>query len=149
MGRWEFKAKLKSANGEWQTLEGTWLGHYILDGYAIADEYRMTRPSGELMVLGMNFRTYDAAHGTWNIRWLDALAGTWTDLVSAELGGARFDGRSVTYVFKEPMASHSYTRASYLNVSDTHFTWRGEKSEDMKTWAEFMILQAYRADNAV
>lgn len=32
------------------------LGHFILDGYAIADEYRMTDPAGDLFVLGMNVR---------------------------------------------------------------------------------------------
>jgi hypothetical protein len=61
IGGWRFDARFKSANGEWQTFQGTWLGHYILDGYAIADEYRMIGPSGELIVLGMNFRVYDAA----------------------------------------------------------------------------------------
>lgn len=35
--------------------------HYILDGYAIADEYRMIASSGELLVFGMNFRIYDSA----------------------------------------------------------------------------------------
>lgn len=65
------------ANGEWQTLQATWLGRFILDGYAIADEYRMTGSSGELIVLGLNLRTYDAAKRTWNIKWLNALAGTW------------------------------------------------------------------------
>ena len=51
--RWRCEAKLRSANGEWQTLPATWLGRFILDGYAIADEYRMTGSSGELIVLGM------------------------------------------------------------------------------------------------
>jgi hypothetical protein len=33
---------VKLADGQWQTFEATWLGRFILDGYAIADEYRMT-----------------------------------------------------------------------------------------------------------
>jgi hypothetical protein len=55
-----------SADGSWQTLEAAWLSRFILDGYAIADEYRMMSSSGELIVLGMNFRTYDAARKVWN-----------------------------------------------------------------------------------
>jgi hypothetical protein len=55
IGRWQCEAKVKSANGEWQTFQATWLGRFILDGYAIADEYRMTGSSGEVIVLGMNF----------------------------------------------------------------------------------------------
>jgi hypothetical protein len=121
-----------------------WLGRVILDGYAIVDEYRMAGSAGELMVLGLNLRAYDAAKQIWNIKWLNALAGTWMDLGPEELGGVSFDGQSVTYVFKEPMAAHAYTRATYTNISEEHFTWRGEKSEDAKTWSEFMVIEAYR-----
>jgi hypothetical protein len=144
IGKWRCKAKLISENGEWQTFEATWLGRFILDGYAIADEYRMTSTSGTLLVLGMNFRTYDAEKKVWNIKWLNALAGTWTDLVSEELGGVRLDDQSITYAFKEPVAAHVYTRATYTIISDTHFTWRGEKSQDGKTWSEFMVIEAQR-----
>ena len=77
--------------------------------------------SEELMVLGMNVRTYDATKQTWNIKWLNALAGTWVDLGPEELGGVTFDGHS-----------------------EKHFTWRGEKSDDRKTWNEFMVAEVYR-----
>jgi hypothetical protein len=134
IGQWRFDAKFKSANGEWLTFQGTWVGHYILDGYAIADEYRMIGSSGELLVLGMNFRIYDSAKQVWNIKWLNALDGTWTDITSEQFGGARFDGQSVTYVFKaERGAQWPFTRATYTDISKSHFTWRGEKSDDSKT----------------
>jgi hypothetical protein len=42
----------------------------------------MTDSSGKLIVLGMNFRTYDAGKQIWNTKWLNALEGTWTDLGS-------------------------------------------------------------------
>jgi hypothetical protein len=146
IGRWRFDAKFKSANGELQTFHGTWFGHYILDGYAIADEYRMIGSSGELIVLGMNFRIYDSAKQVWNIKWLNALEGTWTDLTSQQFGGARFDGQSVTYAFKAERGAQSpFTRATYTNISKTHFTWRGEKSEDAKTWTDFMVVECHRS----
>jgi hypothetical protein len=145
IGRWRCEAKLRLANGEWQTFQARWLGRYILDGYVIEDEYRMTDSSGKLIVLGMNYRAYDPARQIWNIKWLNALAGTWTDLGSEELGGVRFDGQSIIYAFKEPVAAHAYTRATYTNISKTHFTWRGEKSGDGKAWSEFMAVEAYRS----
>jgi hypothetical protein len=146
IGRWQCEAKVKSPNGGWQTLQATWLGRYILDGYAIADEYRMIGPSGELLVLGMNLRTYDATKQIWNMKWLNALAGTWTDLGPEELGEVRFDGQSIIYAFKEPMAAHAYTRATYTNISKTHFTWRGERSENTQSWIEFMVVEANRSE---
>jgi len=147
IGKWRCEAKVKSAAGGWQTFQGTWLGYFILDGYAIADEYRMTGSSGELIVLGMNIRAYDATKQVWTMKWLNALAGTWVDLGPEDLGGVRFHGPSVSYVFKEPMAAHAYTRATYTNVSETRFTWRGEKSDDQKVWTEFMVIEAFRSDN--
>jgi hypothetical protein len=84
----------------------------------------MTGLAGELMVLGLNLRAYDATKQTWNIKWLNALAGMWMDLGSEELGGVRFDGQSVIYMFKEPVAAHVYTRATYTNIPKS--TSRGE-----------------------
>ena len=101
------------ANGVSQTFPATWVGRYILDGYAIADEYRMTGSSGELIVLDLNFRVYDATKQIWKIKWLNALDGMWWDLGPEELGGVRFDGQSVTYSFREPAGARAYQRVTY------------------------------------
>jgi hypothetical protein len=145
IGDWRCEAKALLPGGEWQTFQAAWMGRFILDGYAIEDEYRMTDSAGNLIVLGMNYRVYDAAKRVWNIKWLNALAGTWTDLGPEELGGVRDDGQSIVYVFREPMAAHAYTRASYTNFSREHFTWRGEQSDDRKAWSEFMFIEACRS----
>jgi hypothetical protein len=145
IGRWRCVAKVRMESGEWQTFEGAWLGRYTLDGFAIADEYRMTGAQGELLVLGMYLRTYEAARQRWHIKWINALGGTWTDLGLEELGGVKFNGQSVTYVSREPMAGHALTRATYTNISAGHFTWRGESSEDGKTWQPFMVVECDRA----
>ncbi len=146
VGNWRFEARAQGPDGQGQDFKGTWAGRYILDGYAIADDYRMIDLSGKLIVLGANFRVYDAGKKTWNIKWLHALSGTWVDLGPEELGGVSFAGKSVSYVMKEPMAEHAYTRATYTNISDDHFTWRGEKSADRKTWSEFMVIEVYRTE---
>lgn len=145
LGSWRCQARVKSTDDKWQTFSAKWVGRYALDGYAIEDEYRMSDSSGKLIVLGMNVRTYDSANRTWNIKWLNALTGTWTDLAPSEVGGARFDGKSVVYAFKEPVAGHKYTRATYTSVDKTHFTWRGDKSDDAINWSEFMLCQCSRA----
>lgn len=148
IGNWRFEAKVKVAGGQWQSFKGTWLGRYILDGYAIADEYRMADLSGKPIVLGLNLRAYDASKQTWNIKWFNALTGTWVNLAPSELGGVKFNGQSITYAFKElaPVdAEHAYTRATYASTSNTHFTWRGEKSDDGNAWSEFMVVDCHRS----
>jgi hypothetical protein len=84
--------------------------------------------------------------GTWRCeaRVKLPLAGTWLDLGPSDLGGVTIDEHSVSYVFKEPVADHTFTRAIYTNIADTHFTWRGEKSDDGQTWNEFMVVEADR-----
>jgi hypothetical protein len=148
IGNWSFEAKVKIADGQWQPFKGTWRGRYILDGYAISDEYRMTDLSGKLIVLGLNLRAYDANKQTWNIKWLNALTGTWMNLAPSELGGVRSDGQSLIYAFKEmePLDSaHAYTRVTYTKVSEARFTWTGEKSADGNAWSEFMVVECHRS----
>ena len=145
LGEWRCDARLKSADGGWQHFQVRWTGHYILDGYAIADEYTMTDLKGALVVLGMNFRTYDASRQAWHIKWLNAMSGTWTDLVSGDAGGMSITDRAITYSFKEPVAAQAYTRATYTNISKDHFTWIGEKSDDGESWADFMVVECKRS----
>ncbi len=109
----------------------------------------MTDPAGKLIVLGLNLRTYDASNKAWNIKWLNALTGTWMDLAPSEVGSVRSEGQSMIYAFKEtaPLDSaHAYTRATYTKVSDTHFTWRGEKSAEGNAWSEFMVVECHRSE---
>ena len=144
VGTWRCEAKIKSPDGTWQSFHAAWSGHYILDGHAIADEYRMLDASGKTVVLGVNLRAYDSTNQSWNIKWLDALTGRWTDLGPERLGGVKIDGNSIAYIFEEPMVDHAYTRATYTLHSPTHFTWQGEQSDDAKTWSQFMVVEAYR-----
>lgn len=149
IGQWRFDAKFKSPEGAWRTFHGTWTGRYILDGHAIVDEYRMLASGGEIAVLGMNFRVYDSVRRVWNIKWLNALDGTWLDLTPAEFGSVKIDGQSLSYIFREPIGASAgwaagYTRATYTNVSPAFFTWRGEKSDDKATWTEFMVVECRR-----
>lgn len=147
IGKWRCDASLKQSDGTWQSLKATWEGRAILDGFVIADEFRMTTPRGDLMVLGLNLRSYDAKKKTWNMKWLNALGGTWADLGSEDQGGVKIDEKEITYVLKEPLAPHLLTRATYTNISANHFTWRGEKSDDGQSWEEFMVIEANREKN--
>lgn len=143
IGRYRCEATLNLPAGE-QRFGAVWEGRWILNGRAIEDEYMMFGAEGEVLVFGLNVRAYDASKRQWNIKWLDALSGRWTDLGPEELGGVHFDGTSVSYQFKEPMVGHALTRATYANISERHFTWKGEASEDGKTWTEFMVVECER-----
>jgi len=145
IGAWRGDAKLMQENGSWQSLEATWHGRYIADGYAIADEYRMITLAGELLVLGVNLRAYDPKAHAWNMKWLNALGGSWVDLGPEELGGVTADEQAISYLMREPVAGHALTRATYANISEKHFTWRGERSSEGRMWEEFLVIELYRS----
>lgn len=144
LGEWRCTARLLRDDGTWGELRAKWEGRYILDGLVIADEFQMTNLAGEVLVLGMNFRSFDAATKTWQLRWLNAFSGTWTDLGPPELGGVQVMEDKITYCMKEPLAAHSLTRATYAHISPHHFTWRGERSHDGAAWEEFLVIEAAR-----
>jgi hypothetical protein len=146
IGEWRCDARLLGENGSWQSFRAEWVGRLGLDGYAVADEFRLIDGAGKLLVLGFNLRTYDPSRKRWNMRWLHALEGSWTDLAPEEFGGVQFNGRSFSYVFREPMVQRAYTRATYTPDSESQFTWKGERSNDRTTWAEFMEIVAHREE---
>jgi hypothetical protein len=144
IGSWRCDARLKREDGSWGPLEASWVGRYILDGYAIMDEFRMTTPAGDLLVLGVNLRTYDPKKKAWNLKWVNALDATWVDLAPEELGGVEIGSQSISYTFREPSGAHPLTRATYLDMSPDGFTWRGERSDDGTVWEEFLVIEARR-----
>lgn len=146
IGKWRGEARLKREDGAWGTLNASWEGRYILDGYAIADEYRMTTQESHLLVLGVNLRSYDAKKKAWNMKWLNALSGTWTDLGPEELGGVVADGNAISYCMKEPVAQHAFTRATYVKISSDRFSWRGDRSNDGNTWEQFLVIELHREE---
>jgi hypothetical protein len=124
----------------------SWEGRCILDGYAIADDYRMTTLTRELLVLGVNIRAYDAEKKVWNLKWLNALSGTWTDLGPQELVGVFADDKTISHRLKESVAPYAFLRATYTNVSADRFTWQGEGSDDLKTWEPFLFIALQRSE---
>lgn len=145
IGKWRCDVRLKGEDGTWQPYQATWVGRYILDGHVIADEYRMTNQTGELIVHGMNFRSYSVEKKTWVMRWLSATSSFWLELGPEKLGGVRVTSKTITFNFIDTFAPEALTRVTFSNISERNFTWSGERSLDQgKTWAEFMVIEAHR-----
>ena len=104
----------------------------------------MIGQTGELIVHGMNFRSYSVEGKTWVMRWLNA-TGFWLELGPEKLGGVRVTPKTITFNFIDTFAPDSLTRVTFSNISEGHFTWSSERSLDQgKTWAEFMVIEAHR-----
>jgi hypothetical protein len=105
----------------------------------------MTGSPRELIVLSLNLRTYDATKQSWNIKWLNALAGTCGDLVPEELARVRFNGQSMIHASNSRWPPTLICAPLKRTFPKKRFTRRGEKSDDGNTWREFMVVEAYRS----
>ena len=147
IGEWRCDVRVKGENGTSHTYQATWVGRYILDGYVIADEYRMTNSAGEVVVHGMNFRSYSAEKKRWVMRWLDGTRSFWVELGPEELGGVRVTPDAIGFKLVDRFAPDAISRVTFSNISADHFTWREEKSLDQgRTWTEFVSIEAHRAN---
>lgn len=137
--------RFKNQNGGEAPLKATWTGRYILDGFVIADEYQMFDADGKLVMLGMNYRSYDSKTNSWKMKWLDALNSAWLNLGPEELGGVESDGNSIS--FKVQYQPNELHRIRFVNISEAHFSWRVDISTDGgKNWNDaVMTIEATRS----
>jgi hypothetical protein len=147
IGKWNCDVRVKAEDGTWQAYQATWVGRYILDGFVIADEYRMANQAREIVVQGMNFRSYSAEKKTWVMRWLDATRSFWVELGPEELGGVRVNATAITFHLIDRFAPDAISRVTFSNISANHFTWREDKSLDQgRTWTDFVVIEAHRTE---
>jgi hypothetical protein len=145
IGEWQCDVRVKRDDGSWRTYEATWIGRYILDGYVISDEYRMTDQRGELVVYGVNIRSYNVEKNTWVMRWLDATRSLWVELGPEELGGVRITPDTISFHLIDRFAPDALSRVTFSHMTADGFRWREEKSLDRgRTWTDFVAIDARR-----
>jgi len=154
IGRWRCESRVKMPDGTLRTSRAEWLGRFLLDGHAIADEYRQWGPDGTLEQLGQNVRSYSRARRRFVLRWYDALAATWLELAPEDLGDVEFTDTSVTYLHRVPpgpvavlFPPDALFRVRYEDISELGFTWRAAVSKDGgRTWDEVQVIGATREE---
>ncbi len=63
VGKWSGSGKTRLPDGNHAQWDGaTWIGRYVLNGMAIADEFHSLTPDGK-PYLGISLRYFDTKHG--------------------------------------------------------------------------------------
>src|SRR5688572_8851475 len=70
IGKWDGTGTARQEQGPPPVFAVKWIGRYVLDGTAIADELHSVGPDGS-SYLGITFRQYDAARKVWVIEYLN------------------------------------------------------------------------------
>ena len=154
VGAWECESSIRAPDGSVRARPATWVGRYILDGYAIADEFRLLGPAGEVAMLGQTVRAFNSDSQEWVMKWLDALDATWLDLGPEDLGGVTVRDGTITYRHRRPRGRsgrlfplQSLFRVTFFDIAEAGFRWRSEVSTDNgETWAEVQTIAARRPD---
>jgi hypothetical protein len=144
IGTWEGKAKVTPADGKVVEVPFTWIGRYILDGTAIADEVHSFAPDGK-PVLGITLRQYDGAGKTWVVEFLNVSYSFLRKQVNSRTGSVTVRGRIVTVASESP----GWAGREHYEVMDRdHWRYRLDTSSDGgKSWNEGQLAVAFQRAN--
>jgi hypothetical protein len=104
----------------------TWIGRYILDGTAIADEAHAIAPDGS-PYLGITLRQYDQSRKTWVIEFLNVTDSFLRRQVNGTSGSVAVRGRRVTVSSSNPAMM---VREHYDVAEKDGWTYRLDVSTD-------------------
>ena len=120
IGKWDGKGTVKLPEGKVAEFPVSWIGRYILDGTAIADEVHAPGPDGSPN-LGISLRHYDASRKTWIIEYLNVSGSFLRKQVNSDSGSVTLNGRNVTVASESPGVT---VREHYQVADDDNWVYR-------------------------
>lgn len=144
IGKWEGSGRTRLADGTVAEYDGlTWIGRYILDGMAIADELHTPQPDGS-PGMGITFRYFDPENEYWIVEFLNVSYSFIRRQVNSESGSVETDGATVIVVSESDL---SISREYYRVLGRDRFVYSIDLSSDGgETWnrgsIEFTMTRA-------
>lgn len=139
VGRWDVEVTEPDEQGAWggQPRQAYWEGHYILDGFAIADYWYDHPPATDPGThRGVNIRMFNQATAAWDITWQH------TEDPLLILTG-RIQGENMVLTGQSP--DGSLTRIVFSSIRHQSWDWRMELSIDQgASWSTIMRIHAER-----
>jgi hypothetical protein len=132
VGKWSGTGRTRLPDGshvEWQGA--TWIGRYILNGMAIADELHAPGPDGKLY-LGITLRQFDTQHDAWIVEFLNIPNSFLRRQVNPSAGSVRREDNGVVVISED---AQKRSRVRYRLVDQNRFTYALDLSEDAgRSW---------------
>jgi hypothetical protein len=137
VGKWSGTGKTRLADGSYVEWQGaTWIGRYVLNGMAIADEFHAPTPDGT-PYLGISLRHFDLQHESWIIEYLNVSNSFLRRQVNPRAGSVSVDANTVVVVSED---ARTRTRECYRVTDRDHFIYSTDQSEDEgRTWGPVLI----------
>jgi hypothetical protein len=137
VGKWQGGGKTKLADGSYATFDGvTWIGRYVLNGMAIADEFHSLTPDGK-PYLGISLRQFDPRHHTWVIEYLNVSNSFLRRQVNPHSGSVSQDAGTLVVTSED---GQTRIRENFRVNDRTHFSYSTDMSRDGgRTWDAGLI----------
>jgi hypothetical protein len=137
VGEWRCAVRRLQADGTRVAgPEARWTGYWILDGWAIQDDWVAPGPDGAPF-RATTIRSFDPAAGRWTVRRLPQGALRWTD-ASAERVGDTLVLTGAPAV--DPEGRSCLERATFYDIASDSFRWRQDRSYDAgATWIRGVV----------
>jgi hypothetical protein len=141
IGKWDGQGTTTLPDGKVAEFPVTWIGRYILDGTAIADEAHAPAPDGS-PYLGISLRQYDVTRQTWIIEFLNVTQSFLRRQVNTNSGSVNVTGRTVTVASESP----GMTIREHYHVADRdNWVYRLDVSSDGgASWNKGQIEMTFR-----
>jgi hypothetical protein len=140
VGKWQGGGRTKLADGSYATFDGvTWIGRYVFDGMAIADEFHSLTPDGK-PYLGISLRQYDPRQHSWVIEYLNVSNSFLRRQVNPHSGSVSQAAGTIVVTSEE---GQTRIRENFHVKDQTHFNYSTDMSHDGgHTWDDALIEMA-------
>jgi hypothetical protein len=141
VGKWSGGGKTRLEDGSYVDWEGaTWIGRYILDGMAIADELHAPLPGGG-MGLGITLRHFDTSHDSWIVEFLNVTNSFLRRQVNSRSGRVTKEGDAVAVIGED---AETHFRETYRVLDSSYFTYSAQASSDGgRTWGPVLFEMSF------
>ena len=136
LGKWNGTGQTRLPDGTHAQFELTWIGRYILNGMAIADEGHSLGPDGK-PYLGISLRQFDTSRDSWIIEYLNVSASFIRRQVNPQSGSVRLEAGTVVIRCED---GQTHIREHYRATDRDHWTYVMDLSRDEgQTWDTALI----------
>jgi len=136
VGKWQGTGKTRLEDGSHAQFELTWIGRYILNGMAIADEIHSLGPDGK-PYLGITIRHFDTKEASWIIEFLNVSNSFLRRQVNPQSGNVSGDAHTVVVLCADAQTT---IREHYRVADQNHFIYDMDMSrDDGRSWDEVLV----------
>jgi hypothetical protein len=132
VGKWQGIAKVRLENGNHEEHDVIWIGRYVLDGMAIADEGYSVAPGGAMTLGGYSLRYFDPRSRSWTIDFVNVATSFVRRQVNSRTGSVQLDEAQVVVSAEDDT---TIIREYYSVSGNERFVYKADLSRDGgKSW---------------